>query len=151
MADAGWTLDTLEKYMSRRLDDMERRADDREKMHVERFAAAKERVDLAMAASDKAILKAESASDRRFDGVNEFRKALSDNSATYMPRSEYAVQHQSLVEKIDTTVAAVAKMQSAAEGRIKGVSTVGFIVMAVITGASSLAGIGAFLLVMFHK
>lgn len=151
MAGEKWTLDTLERYLSSRIDDLGRRGDDREKMHVERFASAKERVDLAIAASDKAIIKAEVASDKRFESVNEFRKALSDNVSTFLPRTEYAVQHQALVEKVDIATATLSKMSSAAEGRIRGVSTVGFIVMAVITAIASLAGIGSFLFVAFHK
>ena len=42
-------------------------------------------------------------------------------------------------------------MASAAEGRVKGVSTVGFVVLGSITALSSLAGVGSFLYVLMHK
>jgi hypothetical protein len=42
----------------------------------------------AMAAADRAVNKAEAATERRFESVNEFRSALSDQAATFMPRAE---------------------------------------------------------------
>ena len=49
------------------------------KEHLEaRISALKENVGTALIASDKAVSKAEVASERRFDGVNEFRQTLSD-------------------------------------------------------------------------
>ena len=86
MSDEGWTLGTLYKHLNERLDQMEARAIERDSMNKERFAAAKERVEMALVSSEKAITKAEAASDKRFDSVNEFRKTLSDIVATFIPR-----------------------------------------------------------------
>lgn len=82
----GWTLDTLEKHLSQQIGALD-------KFCSAAFAQSKERVDMALAASDKAITKAELTTDKRFEGVNEFRAALSDQANSFMPRSEYSVQH----------------------------------------------------------
>jgi hypothetical protein len=45
-------------------------------------------VDFAFQASDRAITKAETATEKRFEGVNEFRAQLTEQAATFMPRAE---------------------------------------------------------------
>jgi hypothetical protein len=64
------------------------------------FSAAKEAVAAALAAQDRAVLKAELAADKRFESVNEFRKTLSDQQITFMPRAEAAVANKSLSDKL---------------------------------------------------
>jgi len=99
--DDGWTVETLRQYLSSRIDAVEKIAEERESRNVERFSAAQDRVKVAMEAAEKATAKAETAIDKRFDGVNELRGALSDQAALMLPRTEYAAQHLSLAEKID--------------------------------------------------
>lgn len=53
-------------------------------------------------ATEKAIAKAESATEKRFEGVNEFRNQLGDQQRTFMPRSEVEVIHRGINEKIET-------------------------------------------------
>jgi hypothetical protein len=48
-------------------------------------------VDFAFASSDRAITKAEVATEKRFEGVNEFRAQLTDQANTFMPRAEAEV------------------------------------------------------------
>jgi len=50
----------------------------------------------------RAITKAETAADRRFDGVNEFRASLSDQQRTLIPRLEFEAMRDAMVEKIAT-------------------------------------------------
>ena len=64
--------------------------------------AVRDQITLALASSEKAVTKSEVASDRRFESVNEFRTVLADQSATLLPRSEYAVQHMALSNRIDS-------------------------------------------------
>jgi hypothetical protein len=45
-------------------------------------------VDAALSAAKEAVTKAELASDKRFEGVNEFRGALNDQQRTLIPRAE---------------------------------------------------------------
>lgn len=48
--------------------------------NVETTAAA------ALASSEKAIMKAETAADKRFDSVNEFRATLTDQASRFVTR-----------------------------------------------------------------
>jgi TolA-binding protein len=54
----------------------------------ERFLAQEKAVAAALAAAKEAVAKAEAASEKRFEGVNEFRGTLSDQQRTLMPRAE---------------------------------------------------------------
>ncbi len=105
----GWTLDTLERYLSDQIAAIKDAIAAQDEQNKERFAAAKEQVLLALASADKAIVKADAATERRFEGVNEFRQTLADQAATLMPRSEFNVQHQSLVTRIESFAATVSR------------------------------------------
>jgi hypothetical protein len=84
-----------------------------------RFDAQQKAVDAALASADRAVLKEEMASDKRFESVNEFRKTLSDETATFMPRAEYDAQRKALDEKVQDIQARV----QAVENRSIGAST----------------------------
>ena len=135
----GWTLDTLEKFMSDKIAALDR-------FCVTNFAQSKERVDMALAASDKAIVKAENTTEKRFEGVNEFRSALSDQSATLLPRSEYTVQHKALEDRVVVLGNIVTRMT----GKSEGIGNVGSVTLAVLVGVSSLCAIAALGLELFR-
>lgn len=78
----GWTLDTLFYYFEKRID------------------ATKDSANLALSASEKAIAKAEIASEKRFESVNEFRAALNDSSRNNITRSEVDSRFEALTDKI---------------------------------------------------
>jgi len=80
-ASSEWTIETLKEYLLRVVSDAERRVDGQ-------ILAQKEAVAIAMNAADRAVSKAEVASEKRFESVNEFRSALSDNGRMQMPRLE---------------------------------------------------------------
>ena len=52
------------------------------------LSAAKEAVNAALIAAKEAVVKAENASEKRFEGVNEFRKTLADQQMTFSRRSD---------------------------------------------------------------
>jgi len=52
-----------------------------------------------LAASEKAIIKAETATERRFDGVNEFRQTLTDQAAQFLTRDVFDVEMKTLRER----------------------------------------------------
>jgi hypothetical protein len=70
-------------------DELDRRFGSIQLQVDQRFAAADKATGIAMTASEKAVDRAQEASEKRFDGVNEFRKALSDQTGTFIPRAEY--------------------------------------------------------------
>jgi hypothetical protein len=98
-----------------RLDDMRAavrsQADDRIRLLDERYAtqtkaldaafkAAEQAVSVALANAEKATAKAEAAADRRLEGMNEFREALSDQTKTLLSRAEYNPAHEALLDRI---------------------------------------------------
>jgi len=64
------------------------------------MAAAEKATAAALNAAQRAVEKAETASERRFDGVNEFRAALSDQQNTLMPRAEAMSRFTAVEEKV---------------------------------------------------
>lgn len=66
-----------------------------------RFEAQEKAVEAALASADRAVQKAEAASDKRFESVNEFRAALDDSGRLNMPRTEAEQQFRATAEKID--------------------------------------------------
>jgi len=55
---------------------------------AERFASSERAIQAALAAVKEASLKAEAATEKRFEGVNEFRYQLKDQAATFITRAE---------------------------------------------------------------
>lgn len=63
-----------------------------------------EKVALALAASDKAVSKAEVANEKRFEGINEFRGQLADQANALMPRTEALALNGSLAARVDAAL-----------------------------------------------
>jgi hypothetical protein len=79
--DSDWTLTTLYMHLLAILEE-------RDKRYGQRFTDLETALRAALAASEKAILKAEMATERRFEAVNEFRSTLSDQAGQFITRSE---------------------------------------------------------------
>lgn len=94
-----WTVTTLKELLEQRIADLATRLDERH------------------SADQDAIGKADRASEKRFDGVNEFRSALADQQATFLTRTEYEAKHEALASRID----AVERAIDQAAGRNAGV------------------------------
>jgi hypothetical protein len=93
-----------------------------------RFAAQESAVQAALASAEKAVVKAESAAERRFDSVNEFRATLADQARLLMPRAEAESAMKSLTEKLDALQTRV----NARDDRGRGMGDIwGYIVGAV--------------------
>lgn len=61
----------------------------------------REYVDVRFEGLDKAVTKAETATEKRFESVNEFRSALNDSNRLLMPRAEAERALQTLSDKLD--------------------------------------------------
>jgi hypothetical protein len=92
-------------------DSIRTQAEDQRRMLDERYAtqtkaldaafkAAEQAVSVALANAEKATTKAELAADRRLEGMNEFRGALTDQTKTFLPRAEFNPAHEALIERI---------------------------------------------------
>lgn len=80
---SSWTVDTLKEYTEQRFTDQDKA------------------VQAALLAAKEAVIKAEVATEKRFEATNEFRGQLADQTATLLPRSEYDSNHKALEDKID--------------------------------------------------
>jgi len=71
------------------------------------FNAQQTAVSTALASAAAAVAKAETAADKRFESVNEFRALVSDQQRTLMPRVESEVRLHSLSDKLSVLEAKV--------------------------------------------
>lgn len=86
-------------------------------------------------AADRAVIKAETSAEKRFEGVNEFRAQLGDQQRTLMPRSEVDVIVAGLEGKINALERQFNHQRSESAG-VKGgwgyaVGVVGFVLLVV--------------------
>lgn len=101
---SGWTTDTLHQHLTQRLNDVDR-------MLSRRMDDADKAIQAALVSAEKAVVKAETANEKRFEGVNEFRKALADQTATFIPRAEYDAAHTALGDRVDANANRVAALE----------------------------------------
>lgn len=80
--ESGWTVDTLKEYIEAL------RSDDQKAVQA------------ALLAAKEAVIKAENATEKRFESVNEFRAQLADQGNTFLPRLEYDAQHKALEDRV---------------------------------------------------
>ena len=92
------------------------------------LAERDERVTQRYQAMELAVNKAETATEKRFEGVNEFRAQLGDQSRTLMPRIETEVLLKNVNDKIEALTIKVEK-----SGNIKagGNQMIAYIVAAI--------------------
>lgn len=83
----------VQELFHQRLADLSRQLD-------ERWVNQQASVEAALSAQEKAVAKAETASEKRFDSVNEFRGQLADQAARFMPRTESVQRHDSVSDRI---------------------------------------------------
>lgn len=72
-----------------------------DRLMAARFASMDEKTTLALSSADKAVSKAEIATERRFEGVNEFRQTLSDQAAQFVTRREFESLRHAGTERMD--------------------------------------------------
>src|SRR5678810_673441 len=98
-----------------------------DKRYEERFSASQKALELglagqkseisaALAAADRAVMKAEVATEKRFESVNEFRGTLDQQQRTLIPRSEVEVLMRGVEEKIRTNAKALDEMKATING-----------------------------------
>lgn len=138
------------KYLTSKIEALEDMVRAQDAQNKERFAAAKEQVTLALTSADKAITKADNATEKRFEGVNEFRQTLADQAALLMPREEYRVQHQNIVDKVNDLGQRVLQIETRGltkdETGTKNVATVVAIISVIYGIVASIGIILAFFL-----
>jgi 3-oxoacyl-ACP reductase-like protein len=114
----GWTLNTLYIHV------------------MEISKSAKEGVSAAMASAEKAILKAETATEKRFDSVNEFRQAMKDQQETFANKAETNLRLDEIARRLDRVTSGM----ELSSGKASGIVTVALgLAWLVTTGIALLA------------
>lgn len=127
-----WTLGSLKAHYDAILRERDRR-------YEQRFADAETATRAALAAAEKAVTKAEASADKRFEGVNEFRQALSDQTATFITRTEALALTERNAERVQELTNRVNQMEGHGSGLSAGygyliaaVTAVGAVITAVV-------------------
>lgn len=94
------TVNQLLAIIAERDRQYSQRFDAQEKSTIVALAAAKEAVQAALIAAKEAVQKAETASEKRFDSVNEFRNTLKDQQLLLMTRSEAEAKFKDMDRRI---------------------------------------------------
>jgi hypothetical protein len=92
----------------------EKLMDERDKRYQEGAVAQKEAVNAALATSKEAVVKAENATEKRFEGVNEFRESLADQASTFMRSDVVTLALSAMDKKIDDQGRVIQLMQTLA-------------------------------------
>jgi hypothetical protein len=106
-----WTVESVYAHFARRFKDIERLYDARFKADTLIGKANRQAIDIAIKAveqtattarqyGEKAIEKAETANDKRWDAANEIKAAMKDQQATFATKEEMDQRCASNAEKI---------------------------------------------------
>lgn len=134
------------RFTAERYERSQQRFDAQEKAVSAALEVTNEATKAALAAAERAVAKAETATEKRFEGVNEFRKQLSDQTATFIARVEAMGQITNLREKIDALTTRLERT----EGQSAGLSSGWGYLVGAIGLLATLLGIGG-VLVAFSR
>ena len=102
MSNSEWTVDTLKEHMDKQFE-----------------------------LRDREVRTALASSDKRLDGMNEFRDTLTDQAATFTPRTETEQRYNQNAQRISVLENQVTAFIAAATGRQTGLADyIGWLVAA---------------------
>ncbi|GAB3959676.1 hypothetical protein [Micromonospora vulcania] len=127
----------LEWRMEQSLNALERLVDAKLANLDTKIAAQAAQVGLALRSADKAVTKAETATEKRFESVNEFRQTLSDQTKTFIARVEFEVVRDSTA----THVADLASRLDKIEGKGAGLNAGWVYLVGGLTVVAALVGL----------
>lgn len=88
----------LKTYFNDRIEGLLSLINEKDKNYNQRFENVIQATQAALAAADRAVNKAEEATEKRFASVNEFRQTLTDQTSTFLTRAEFNAKWEN-VEK----------------------------------------------------
>lgn len=128
---------SLREYLTALINAAEKRSD-------ARFDAMKEMVETAFKTAQEAITKAEAATDRRLEGMNEFRDSLSDQATRFVTKDAL----DSLVAKLESEIDrnredldSLAKRIDIRQGQLEGSKITTTTLVTVITVSIAVLGL----------
>jgi len=122
---SGWTTDTLRSHLWELIGNNDKR-------YEQRFVAQEQAVNNALTSAKEAVAKAENATEKRFDAVNEFRAQLADQARDFMPRKEAEIQIATLMDKVAALTGTRSQGANAVVGYMVG--ALSFIALLVTVG-----------------
>jgi hypothetical protein len=124
-----------------------------EVFYTRRFEDLDAKTTLALAAADKAVTKAEIATEKRFEGVNEFRATLADQAARLMPREEAQAKFENILKDISQITKEIQNRRDSLSERAEdaGRQTRGWLVPLIIIGAIAIFNFLVNLSSLLHK
>lgn len=108
---------------------------EREDKYVQKFEALKESLSAVVVSLEKAVLKAEVATEKRFESVNEFRKQMGDMQTTLAPKSEVNMRFDAANARIDVVAKAletIVNLLSNTKGKSEGTASTGTVIVTVV-------------------
>jgi len=102
-----------------------------------RISLEAEKSVIALAAPDKAITKAEVATEKRFESVNEFRQTLSDQTKTFVSKVEF----EALRETSGTRITGLSSRLDKIEGKAVGLNAGWIYLLGGLSAAATVVGI----------
>jgi uncharacterized coiled-coil protein SlyX len=124
---------SLREYLTALISAAEHRSD-------ERFEAMRATIESAFTSAQIAIDKAEAATEKRFEGVNEFRAALSDQASSFVTRqtlNALVAKLEAQIERNRDDLDMLAKKIDVREGMLEGARlTVGNVIAIVTVGVA---------------
>ena len=125
----GESFDHQSKQLADLAEQIDQRFDATNLLITQNIEQVKRETMAAQQAAKEAIAKQEKASEDRFASINEFRQTLSDQTQTFMPRSEAEGRFSTL----NTAISQLRNSESASEGKSVGVMQ-GWNILAVVFG-----------------
>jgi hypothetical protein len=91
----------LKELLTAQINNIKTLIDANDKNYNQRFENVINATQAALAAADRAVNKAEMASEKRFEAVNEFRATLADQQRNLMPRGEVEILVKGINDRIE--------------------------------------------------
>lgn len=103
----------LRELMAKEIDGIRTELESQSKLGKERLEGIQRETKLAADASERAIAKAETANEKRFEALNEFRASLSDQTSSFLPREVAEAQFAEVRRSIAELTERLAKLDKA--------------------------------------
>ena len=135
------TVKAIEEHCIHRLESI---MAERDRYYLGQIQALKESIIIALAGADKAVAKAEMASEKRFDSVNEFRAALTDNNTNFVRQDAYQERHRALESRltnVDEKINELLRRWESTKGRGGAFSDIGGWIIALITSGIAILAV----------
>jgi hypothetical protein len=115
--------------------------EERDRRYQAILDAMDDKTALALTSAKEAVIKAEIATEKRFDSVNEFRQTLNDYQTRLVTKPEYDTHNRALDGRLDdvkTELLKIRDIQTEMRGKGAGVSATWVVVLIIVPIISSI-------------